>query len=60
MAALGEPLARCWITGSAAELFGHYVTADRTKIFASMPVTESGPVPLSEPGTAFNAALMAW
>jgi phytoene dehydrogenase-like protein len=59
VAALGEGLARRFIAGSAVELLEHYFTGDRTKIFRSMPVTESGPVPMHEPGTAFNAALMA-
>jgi phytoene dehydrogenase-like protein len=59
VATLGEPLARRWIAGSALDLLDHYFTADRTKIFHSMSVTESGPVPMNEPGTAFNVAVMA-
>ena len=59
VATLGESLAHRWIAGSAVDLFDHYFTADRTKIFSSMSVTESGPVPLDEPGSAFNVAVMA-
>jgi phytoene dehydrogenase-like protein len=58
-AKLGETLAARWIAGSAVDLFNHYFTADRTKIFSSMSVTESGPVPMEEPGTAFTIAVMA-
>jgi phytoene dehydrogenase-like protein len=56
--ALGEPLTRLWITGSAADLLSHYFTADRTKIYLAMTVTESGPVSLAEPGSAFTLPLM--
>jgi phytoene dehydrogenase-like protein len=59
VAALGEALAHRWIAGSAVDLLEHYFTADRTKIYRSMPVTESGPAPMDQPGTAFNAAVMA-
>jgi phytoene dehydrogenase-like protein len=37
----------------------HYLTADRTKIFEAMPVTESGPVNLDAPFTAFNLVVMS-
>ncbi len=57
--ALGEPLTRLWISGSAVDLLEHYFTADRTKVFGSMSVTESGPVPMDQPGTAFNVAVMS-
>lgn len=56
--ALGDPLTRLWITGSAADLLDHYFTADRTKIYLAMTVTESGPVSLAEPGSAFTLPLM--
>ena len=55
---LGSELTRLWITGSAAELLGHYFTADRTKIYMGMTVTESGPVSLHEAGSAFTIPLM--
>ena len=55
---LGRDLARLWITGSAADLLDHYFTADRTKIYMGMTVTESGPVSLHEPGSAFTIPLM--
>jgi phytoene dehydrogenase-like protein len=57
-AALGAELVRLWITGSAADLFDHYFTAERTKIYMGMTVTESGPVSLHEPYSAFTVPLM--
>ena len=45
--ALGAELVRLWITGSAADLLDHYLTAEHTKIYMGMTVTESGPVPAS-------------
>ena len=56
--ALGDTLARLWITGSAADLLDHYFTAERTKIYMAMTVTESGPVSLHEPYSAFTLPLM--
>ncbi len=56
--ALGDTLTRLWITGSAAELLDHYFTADRTKVYMGMTVTESGPVSLHEPYSAFTLPLM--
>ena len=56
---LGSADAERWIAGSAHALIGHYLRADRTKIFECMPVTESGPVPLDAPGTAFTTVLMS-
>ena len=56
--ALGAELARLWITGSAADLLDHYFTADHTKIYMGMTVTESGPVSLHEPYSAFTLPLM--
>ncbi|HSB53831.1 MAG TPA: hypothetical protein VLD58_05720, partial [Gemmatimonadales bacterium] len=55
---LGETLTRLWITGSAAELLHHYFTADYTRIYMGMTVTESGPVSLHEPYSAFTLPLM--
>ena len=57
-AALGDELTRLWITGSAADLLAHYFTAERTKIYLAMTVTESGPVSLAEPSSAFTLPLM--
>lgn len=57
-AALGEALTKLWITGSAADLLDHYCTAERTKIYFAMTVTESGPVSLHEPYSAFTIPLM--
>ena len=55
---LGESLTRLWITGSAMELLDHYFTADRTKIYMAMTVTESGPVSLHDPYSAFTLPVM--
>jgi phytoene dehydrogenase-like protein len=56
--ALGAGLTRLWITGSAADLLDHYFTADHTRIYMAMTVTESGPVSLREPYSAFTIPLM--
>ena len=56
--ALGDTLPRLWVTGSAADLLDHYFTADYTKIYMAMTVTESGPVSLAEPYSAFALPLM--
>ncbi len=55
---LGDDLTRLWISGSAADLFNHYFTAERTKVYMGMTVTESGPVSLHEPYSAFTLAVM--
>jgi len=55
---LGDTLTRLWITGSAADLLDHYFTAERSKIYMAMTVTESGPVSLQEPYSAFTLPLM--
>ena len=55
---LGKGLVDLWISGSAADLFDHYFTAERTKIYMAMTVTESGPVSLKEPYSAFTMPLM--
>ena len=55
---LGDTLTRLWISGSANELFSHYFTAEHTKIYMGMAVTESGPVSLHEPYSAFTLPVM--
>jgi phytoene dehydrogenase-like protein len=55
---LGKRLVRLWITGSARDLLRHYFTADRTRIYMAMTVTESGPVSLRDPYSAFTLPLM--
>jgi phytoene dehydrogenase-like protein len=55
---LGDARTRLWVTGSAAELLDHYFTAERTKIYMAMTVTESGPVSLQEPYSAFTLPVM--
>lgn len=56
---LGADLTRLWITGSARNLVDHYLTADRTKVNVTMDVSESGPVSLDEPGSAFIMPMMS-
>ena len=55
---LGETLTRLWITGSAMDLLDHYFSAERTKIYMAMTVTESGPVSLRDPYSAFTLPVM--
>jgi phytoene dehydrogenase-like protein len=55
---LGDTLTDLWISGSAKALLDHYFTSERGKIYMAMTVTESGPVPLSEPYSAFTLPLM--
>ncbi|MFT5134571.1 MAG: phytoene dehydrogenase-like protein [Gammaproteobacteria bacterium] len=58
-AELGADLTALWITGSARTLLDHYLSAERTKLFMGMVVSESGPVSLSEPYSAFIIPMMA-
>lgn len=55
---LGDTLTGLWISGSAVDLLNHYFTADHTKIYMGMTVTESGPVSLHEPYSAFTLPVM--
>ncbi len=55
---LGDTLTDLWISGSAKSLLDHYFTSERSKIFMAMTVTESGPVSLGEPYSAFTLPLM--
>ncbi len=55
---LGQTLTDLWINGSARALLDHYFTSDRSKIYMAMTVTESGPVSLAEPYSAFTLPLM--
>ena len=55
---LGDTLTRLWISGSAVDLLGHYFTSEHTKIYMGMTVTESGPVSLHEPYSAFTLPVM--
>jgi phytoene dehydrogenase-like protein len=57
-AALGDTLTELWITGSARALIDHYFTSERSKMYMAMTVTESGPVPLDDPYSAFTLPLM--
>lgn len=56
--ALGETLTSLWISGSAKDLADHYLTSERSKMYMAMTVTESGPVSLSDPYSAFTLPLM--
>jgi len=55
---LGDMLTELWISGSAESLLDHYFTSVRSKIYMAMTVTESGPVSLSDPYSAFTLPLM--
>jgi len=59
VAELGADLTALWITGSAKALLDHYLSAERTKLYIAMNVTESGPVSLSEPYSAFIIPMMS-
>ena len=59
VAELGADLTALWITGSARTLLDHYLSAERTKLYIAMNVTESGPVSLSEPYSAFIIPMMS-
>ena len=55
---LGDTLTKLWISGTAKALMDHYFTSERSKMYMAMTVTESGPVPLSDPYSAFTLPLM--
>ena len=57
--ALGADLTSLWITGTARDLLNHYLTAERTKVNAAMDVSESGPVSIDEPCSAFIMPMMS-
>jgi phytoene dehydrogenase-like protein len=57
-ATLGAELTRRWITGSARDLLEHYFTSEGARVYMAMTVTESGPVALSEPYSAFIIPMM--
>lgn len=56
---LGSELTQRWIAGSAADLMHHYFSSEKMKVFCSLDVTESGPVSLYSPYSAFTIPLMA-
>lgn len=55
---LGQKLTDLWISGSAYDLLDHYLTAEKSKVYMAMTVTESGPVSLYAPYSAFTLPLM--
>ena len=59
VAELGVDLTALWITGSPGTLLDHYLSAERTKLQIAMSVSESGPVSLSEPYSAFIIPIMS-
>ena len=57
-AMLGDTLTSLWISGSARQLVDHYFTSERSKMYMAMTITESGPVSLDDPYSAFTLPLM--
>ena len=57
--ALGEELTSLWVTGTAQALLDHYFTSEYMKLYLAQNVSESGPVSLSEPGSAFTIPMMS-
>ncbi len=55
---LGNTLTELWISGTAKALVDHYFTSERSKMYMAMTVTESGPVSLNDPYSAFTLPLM--
>jgi phytoene dehydrogenase-like protein len=55
---LGETLTDLWISGTANALLSHYFTSERSKMYMAMTVTESGPVSLNDPYSAFTLPMM--
>tara|TARA_B100000902_G_scaffold397833_1_gene462769 strand:+ start:405 stop:1934 length:1530 start_codon:yes stop_codon:yes gene_type:complete len=55
---LGKELTKLWITGTARDLLNHYLTSDKSKMYMAMTVSESGPVSLDEPYSAFTLPVM--
>lgn len=59
IAELGAELTALWITGTARNLLEHYFTAERTRVQFAMDVSESGPVSVDEPYSAFILPMMS-
>ena len=57
--ALGTEITELWISGSARNLMNHYFSSEAMKVYASIDVTESGPVSLDSQYSAFTIPLMA-
>jgi phytoene dehydrogenase-like protein len=55
---LGDDLTELWISGRAKALMDHYFTSERSKMYMALTVTESGPVSLTDPYSAFTLPLM--
>lgn len=57
--ALGAEISELWISGTARNLMNHYFSSEAMKVYASIDVTESGPVSLDSQYSAFTIPLMA-
>ena len=55
---LGDVLTDLWIKGDAKTLLDHYFTSERSKMYMAMTVSESGPVSLKDPYSAFTLPVM--
>lgn len=55
---LGREMVERWFLGTARNLLNRYFTSNLTKIFMALPVTESGPVSIDSPRSAFTLGLM--
>lgn len=55
---LGNELTDLWIQGDAKSLLDYYFTSEKTKTYMAMTVSESGPVSLKEPYSAFTLPMM--
>ncbi|MCH7535616.1 MAG: NAD(P)/FAD-dependent oxidoreductase, partial [Bacteroidetes bacterium] len=58
IAVLGEDMTKLWISGSARALLDYYFTSDKIKIYMMMLITETGPISVDEPYTAFSMAMI--
>lgn len=58
-AELGDELTDLWIAGCARDLVDAYFTSEYMKVFTCLDVSESGPVSLASPYSAFTIPLMA-
>lgn len=56
--ALGETLTKLWVNGDARTLLDHYFTSEKAKLYMAMTVSESGPVSLDDPYSAFTLPVM--
>ena len=55
---LGDTLTKLWVSGDARTLLNHYFTSEKAKLYMAMTVSESGPVSLDDPYSAFTLPVM--